>query len=111
MLQVVVAVMLESFYSARQQYQEEEAIQASLKIKHELQKEAAILDAANENTPKPNYSLNLYPLDPILEDLAKSCDTSSGLRQKLEAFFVWYALKLINTCLSISVCVCVYVLV
>jgi hypothetical protein len=89
MEQVVVAVMLESFYSARQQFQEEEALGSALKLKHELQERAAMLDAENENTAKTDCSLNFYPLDPVLEDLAKCSDSSHSLQFKLEGFFAW----------------------
>ena len=85
----MVAVMLESFYSARQQFQEEEARGAALQLKQELQETATRLDAGNKNSAKTDCELNFHPLDPLLEDLAKSCDSSSGLRRKLEGFFAW----------------------
>ncbi len=89
--------MLESFYSARQRYQEEEAREASQKATEEAQATAAIQDTANEDSAqndltKTDGSLNYNPLDPLLEDLAKSCDTSNSLKHKLETLFTWYAL-------------------
>ena len=85
--------MLESFYTARQRYREEEAHEASKKATRQMQESAANQDAANEITSQTaeltDGSLNFYPLDPLLVDLATSCDTSIGLQHKLETLFAW----------------------
>ncbi len=78
--------MLESFYSARQQYQEEEAREASLNARRTL-KETAMDE---DNATSIDGSLNYYPLDSLLEDLVKSCDTGYAVRLTLEAVFAWY---------------------
>lgn len=80
--------MLESFYSARQQFREEEACEAALAARN--------LSAVTE----ANYGDSLeasemakaaeLPLDPILEEMTHDCVSQEALRARLRGFFDWF---------------------
>ena len=67
LLQVVVAVLLDSFYRARLKDQEEMADAKALRERKAL--------------------LQIHPLDPLLEDLANGFDTVGDLNRRLNALF------------------------
>jgi hypothetical protein len=80
--------MLESFYSARQQFREEEAREAAFAARnsavaatHAHEEEAqAVIDLANAAD---------RPLDPVLEEIAMGCDSYNALKARLDHVFEW----------------------
>ena len=65
-LQLVVAVLLDNFFRAQM-----------LAIEEEAMAEATAINASN----------TLYPLDPLMEDLAVNFTTSQDLELRIERFF------------------------
>ena len=74
-IQVVVAVMLESFGTARQLYREEEAREAALDSR---------LHFYSSHGRKTEL-----PLDPVLEEITLGCESYEALQARLISFFEW----------------------
>lgn len=101
--QVVVAVLLESFYSARQQFKEEEARENTARSRKEATlkainaKEEAILAGNQVEDPSAVFNVAVLEaaaelqLDPLMEKLADGFDTWGSLTRRIDALFERHA--------------------
>ena len=80
--QVVVAVLLEAFYTARAQYKEEEARIAAAQAREDTAKQ---LKEEREKSGDPS-GVNLQ-LSPLLERLSDGFDTGGSLIRRIDALF------------------------
>ena len=82
--QVVVAVMLDSFYTARQKFREEAACEAALVARYGSY---AVATAGDSSAVIAKAAAADRPLDPLLEELASSCDSDQALRLRINLLF------------------------
>jgi hypothetical protein len=76
--------MLDSFNSARQKFREEAACEAALVARYG----SSVVTTAGDSTEViAKAAAADRPLDPLLEELASSCDSDQALRLRIEMLF------------------------